>query len=253
MGCSKVPHRNIDPLLAAFLKQSGIQHVLKVPVRMRGLTSTGSVGHCYSNVMNLVEVFGGSRVIGWVYQRTAYRHFIDSKSYVDGIAIHLIGHAVWLNDKGKLSDVTAKSWLLSRDWSAFPRRDDDGHYVDFVPWLDSTAPHISCEQLDLIGFDSGNATRNGNAMLRVVDGNGTITREAYLAKIDRSFAERYFVSEEKKQRSKSVLADQAALSAYKRNTEDFGHFSGKSLITGKSLSEIRNKRKSAANKPGQKA
>lgn len=246
MGCSKVPQRDIDPLLAAFLKQSGIQHVLKVPVRMRGLTSTGSIGHCYSNVMNLVEVFGGSRVIGWVYQRSAYRHFIDSKSYADGVAINLIGHAVWLNDKGKLSDVTAKSWLFSREWSSFPRKDDEGYYVEFVPWLDCTAPHISCEQLDLIGFESGKSLRRGNALLRVVDGNETITREADLTKIDQSFAQRYFVSNEKKQRSKSVLADQAAQSAYKRNTENYGHFSGKSLTTGHSLSEIRNKRKSSA-------
>lgn len=114
-------------------------HAIKVPVRMNGLTSSGTIGKCYYNVDNLVEVFGGKTVVGWAVNFTVEENG-SGKKFTQNITIRLHGHAVWLNEEGDLSDPTAKSWEAYEQetltgnkmiWGAI--RENGKVYRQFIP------------------------------------------------------------------------------------------------------------------------
>lgn len=143
MGCEVIPHSELVlPKLSMtayhrFLKRTKLE-VLKVPTRMRGLTSSGSRGNCYYNVENLVDTFGGNVVVGWFVALDFIKTEYKGK---DAILcnIGLGGHAAWLNREGRLSDPTAKSWHTpgrlffqkSGVWGAI--KENDKIYHQFVP------------------------------------------------------------------------------------------------------------------------
>jgi hypothetical protein len=105
--CDIVPPDEIKgDNLRKFLKQAQLT-VIKVPVRQRGLTSSGGHLRCWWNVHSLVDVWGGECLLGW--------HILPKTNstwhgqYERGkILIHhqLFGHAIWINPEGRASCVT---------------------------------------------------------------------------------------------------------------------------------------------------
>ena len=109
MGCELVSYDKLEfSGYQKLIKKLGLK-VLKVPVRMRGLTSSGKGGKCYYNTDNLVEALGGNTVVGWAVKLRTDVHG-SGKNLTRAISIKLHGHAVWLNEEGNLSDPTARSW-----------------------------------------------------------------------------------------------------------------------------------------------
>ena len=76
-----------------FCNAIGISHAIEVPVRKRGMTSSGYPNQCHSNTSLLVKKFGGCVVTGFLR--------IMSNGY-----LMLLCHSVWKTPEGKMVDVT---------------------------------------------------------------------------------------------------------------------------------------------------
>lgn len=155
MGCEAVSMSHIKyEGFRRFLKSTDLE-IINVPVRMNGLTSSGSKGKCYQNVANLVEVFGGKVVVGW-YVSQLVTPLGNNKRCSRRVSIELHGHAVWLNDENKLSDPTAKNWVtLSKydpknyDLCALSKVNND-YFTRFIPLkVGSVEDCYGCESIIL--------------------------------------------------------------------------------------------------------
>lgn len=69
---------------------------IKIPIRQKGMTSTGKMLACHFNVEYLVRNYGGERITGY------YVSAWDNQ-------IQLLPHSVWKTPEGKLVDVTART------------------------------------------------------------------------------------------------------------------------------------------------
>ncbi len=142
-NCKKVnyPKLNHDGY-TKFLTQSKLEPLL-VPVRMRGLTSSGIKNYCYYNVANMVEMFGGKVVLGWSVFNFGSTLSQTQEGYNVTNMVRLFGHAMWLNAEQKLSDPTAKSWMIDADLLAKESDlwrfvwENDNAYVQFIPLLET--------------------------------------------------------------------------------------------------------------------
>jgi hypothetical protein len=92
--------------LQNFLKQAQLT-VIKVPVRQRGLTSSGGHLRCWWNVHALVAVWGGECLLGWhILPKTDFK-WCGEHGRGEAIIHHqLFGHAIWINPEGRASCVT---------------------------------------------------------------------------------------------------------------------------------------------------
>jgi len=70
--------------------------VIRVPRRQNGMTSSGEFNECHDNVKLLVELYGGTRVTGYL---------IDTLPKIPRY-ISFLCHSVWKTPEGKLVDVT---------------------------------------------------------------------------------------------------------------------------------------------------
>ena len=106
-GCSIVQPDDIKgENLRKFLQQAQLT-VIKVPVRQRGLTSSGGHLLCWWNVHALVDVWGGDCLIGWhILPKTAFKWCGEHGRDKTPIHHQLFGHAIWINPEGRASCVT---------------------------------------------------------------------------------------------------------------------------------------------------
>jgi len=97
--------------------------ILNVPVRQRGITSSGRHLQCWHNVAAAARTWGGEIVLGWTVGKmdSQGRYMRDKLGLKDKKIWKLNAHAVWLNDKEKLSCVTKVT---------FP----DTNFIQFIPW-----------------------------------------------------------------------------------------------------------------------
>jgi hypothetical protein len=130
--------------------------MLRVLVRQRGLTSSGTYGHCYSNVENLVDVFGGKRIVGWCYKKIKKQQWTDRKSSIRAEKWLLVGHACWLNDKNYISCVTGKSWIGDQHWREYLIKKNSKTYIDFIVFGEAQKGNAVLNNIEI---DKGNRVK----------------------------------------------------------------------------------------------
>ena len=84
-----------------FMKMLGCGKVYRVPLRTKGLTSSGIPNECHSNVALAVKAFGGRQIFGYSLLWTnAFGQWAPSR------ALELLHHSVWETPEGKWVDIT---------------------------------------------------------------------------------------------------------------------------------------------------
>ena len=128
-GCEVVKEEELPSFLNRLVSTIGLNKVIKVPRRKRGMTSSGKVRHCHPNVQLLVDTIGGERLVGYE---------VDvCKIATTGLYVELISHSVWITPEGKLADCTQKdsfstgSFLEMKNKYSPLRYSDDFQY--FIP------------------------------------------------------------------------------------------------------------------------
>lgn len=240
MGCEIIPASQVEfSGYRKLLKKLDLK-VLKLPVRMRGLTSSGTRGQCYNNVDNLVEVFGGRSVVGWAvkYESKQKNSSKNSQTYH---AIKLFGHAVWMTKEGNLVDVTAKSWnwyaapknLSSNIWGAI--NENGKVYHQYIPLkVGALSDHYACNMLLLTAATDTHGRlvkeweptifHKGPEMNPI-----TLTwKQVTSAIIDSKIVFR-----------ENVLEEFGSLEEFNKHRRQIGAFHEASLVSGKTLEEIR--------------
>ena len=98
-GCEVVNENILPKFVNCLVSTSGLNRVIKVPQRKRGLTSSGKEHHCHPNVQLLVDTIGGKRMVGYevIVNRLCHIRLTDLRF-----------HSVWLTPENKLVDVTKK-------------------------------------------------------------------------------------------------------------------------------------------------
>ncbi len=227
--------------LRLFLNKINKNYYL-VPVRMRGLTSSGSAGKCYFNVASLVEIFGGKVVVGWVPQYSNKTRINESGQLINVASVHLTGHAVWMNDEGKMSDPTAKASINSIQ--TLPHLINRS--VDSTMFIVNNKPNIGF--IPLMELDESISYYVESIVIeRLTNVDGGIVKEwtAYLVDDD---GLKYELSPKKLKTPNSYkkflsyVGDDGTLVAKEANrlvNQKMGTFGEKSVSTGKSLDEIR--------------
>ena len=84
-----IPKNHMD-----LLRKIGLQNIIKVKRRKRGMTSSMKPNGCHSNVRILVERDGGKQLVGYVVSKESERPF------------QIYYHSVWISPKGKVIDPT---------------------------------------------------------------------------------------------------------------------------------------------------
>ena len=84
-----IPKNHMD-----LLRKIGLQNIIKVKRRKRGMTSSMKPNGCHSNVRILVERDGGKQLVGYVVSKESERTF------------QIYYHSVWISPKGKVIDPT---------------------------------------------------------------------------------------------------------------------------------------------------
>jgi hypothetical protein len=237
--CKQIPLDLLEPVVyRKFLRRTGLNSLI-VPIRMNGLTSSGAHGKCYHNVGNLVELIGGKVVLGWAV--CAYSDTYKDKNHHEYTknTIHLMGHAIWLNPEGKMSDPTAKSWLTDADiknkkselfgftWI------NDNPYIQFIPLVYSDQ-YLGCNPydvyLEMIEDGSGKLVDDWKIRLKNEDG---YTAKLSWHRIKSSKNDSNFL--EKMGCPKTILEK----SVFDRMRRQVGYFSERSVATGMTINEIR--------------
>ncbi len=94
-----------------FIKGMGMKKVQQVPIRKVGLTGSGRLLDCHTNVSKLVYAYGGSDVRG--YEVNIHR--LDGED----VGISLNPHSVWKTPEGKLVDVSLNAQGKKEDYLYF--------------------------------------------------------------------------------------------------------------------------------------
>ncbi len=107
-GCEVAAAPDIPGWLRKTIKRTGFKPALKVPIRMKGMTSKGRPLGCHSNVEYLVHHYGGKRMLGYMVHCC-----IDEKSNVYVTDVAFMPHSVWITPEGKMVDVTKRAISLN--------------------------------------------------------------------------------------------------------------------------------------------
>lgn len=228
--CETIPEDELPFSVSAFCKRIN-GSAIRVPVRLRGLTSSGRLGGCYYNVNIATKLFGGSSLVGWVVAP-------PNSTLPSHVKAKLIGHAVWLNPQNRASCITAKSWGLEHVHEKNGRQ-----YIDMIIWKEvpSSSPFTLHDLLCvrdsvrrknlIVWFD-----RNGPQSISM-DLMNSMKAESQLANVNNNRNEQDFETRTKRSHSPEV-ALMKLIQAY----EEVGGFSEPSVATGKSYEEIKNER-----------
>ncbi len=229
-NCEVIPNEQLRDAVVEFCQRiKGTP--LRVPVRLRGLTSSGRRGGCYYNVNIATKLIGGKSLVGWVIVP-------PDPTLPPDDGVELMGHAVWLNNQNRASCVTAKSWH-----TALYTREDGRQFLDMIIWKDnpSSSPfavyNLYCVREEVsdryeivwevdrkkhsIFLDSLNATK----------------AESLFARNTHNVFEQNFEA-----RTMASFPPDLALRIIIKDHEKQGGFSEPSVATGKSYDDIKNER-----------
>lgn len=195
--------------------------ILKVPVRERGLTSSGKQQVCWVNTNELVEVFGGKTIVGWYLT-----HDERQKNW------SFSGHAIWLNKQNRASCVTKSNLDLGHKYMIIT--EGQKRYILFAVY------GIQQEYYDIVA----NVTLKGSV------GSYKIVVDYFSGRLTK-------VSEEKLNvffNNQYALDKDASALIKARGKSDFfknAHFYERSVTTQRTLAEIKAARlaKQSSNKP----
>jgi hypothetical protein len=100
-GC-EVTHIKFPLSTQLWLQKYGFTKPIQVPVRRKCMTGSGIAQQCHSNVLQLVEIYGGYRLGGYI---------VDIDEDEDGNEFtFFVSHSVWVTPEGKAVDVTAHNF-----------------------------------------------------------------------------------------------------------------------------------------------
>lgn len=101
-GCADA-RADLPPYVHQFLTNTALlQNVIGVPIRRNCFSASGQELECHSNVLNLVHVYGGTRIGGF-----AVLVKDDNSTYFQS-------HSVWCTPEGKAVCVTAVNYPMGR-------------------------------------------------------------------------------------------------------------------------------------------
>jgi hypothetical protein len=115
-GCEIVKREELPSYVSKIISKMRLPNPVKVPIRKRGMTSSGKELCCHRNVNTLTDVYGGKRMIGYSVRNT------DGK-------VELSSHSVWITPENKLVDVTRKT----KEQTFFHTNQNDLDYQYFIP------------------------------------------------------------------------------------------------------------------------
>ena len=102
-GCELVHYNELPSYVNYLIQRMELNRPIKVPIRKKGMTSSGKETYCHPNVQLLVNKFGGKRLVGYILQKHSYR-----KKGIRTKGFELLYHSVWITPEGKTVDVTKK-------------------------------------------------------------------------------------------------------------------------------------------------
>jgi hypothetical protein len=115
-----------------WLRKTFCSEIVKVGVRHEGMTGSGLQSRCHDNVDALVNIYGGSRVGGFLID--------DDNEIRSERLLRLVYHSVWLTPENRLVDVTANNFT------------DESHVI-FLP--------VVIDKLTSVQFDDMYLERRG--------------------------------------------------------------------------------------------
>ena len=69
-GCELVHYNELPSYVNYLIQRMELNRPIKVPIRKKGMTSSGKESYCHPNVQVLVNKFGGKRLVGYIFTRT---------------------------------------------------------------------------------------------------------------------------------------------------------------------------------------
>jgi len=111
-GC-EIAHGEFSLSTELWLRKSGFNSPILVPVRRNCMTGSGFANQCHSNVLNLVTIYGGHRLGGYLVTNA-----VDELG--NNITI-FFSHSVWVTPEGKAVDVTAHNFTDDRSVVFIPK------------------------------------------------------------------------------------------------------------------------------------
>jgi hypothetical protein len=223
-NCEVIPDYQLSDPVVAFCKRIN-GTAIRIPVRLRGLTSSGKRGGCYYNVNIATKLFGGKSLVGWLIKPR-------DPSLPPPVTTELFGHAVWLNSQNRASCITGKSWGSD----LIPDKDGKKS-IDMIIWKESptSSPYfvydLYCDREE-ISWLSENKWRNISQ-----DRLNAKKCENLFACKSGNLYELIFET-----RTIASNTKESALRKIIQDYEKAGGFSERSLATGKSYDDIKNDR-----------
>jgi hypothetical protein len=112
-GCKRATKR-IHKKFLPFMKKLGIRDVYEVPIRKNGMTSSGHMNRCHTNVCKLQVTYGGKVASGFLLHKekvvqltpAQHEHYSQEQKSFASVEWICIPHSVWMTPEGKLVNVT---------------------------------------------------------------------------------------------------------------------------------------------------
>jgi len=132
-GCDEVKKEELPIFVNKVISKMRLPNPIKVPIRKRGMTSSGEEYCCHRNVETIICVYGGRRMIGY------------NIGVKDG-CLNLMSHSLWITPQNEMVDITRKSenqksWMINKSYL---------DYQYFIPLIERTNEEHELE----LGFDS---------------------------------------------------------------------------------------------------
>jgi hypothetical protein len=131
-GCDEVKKEELPLYVKKIISKMGLPNPIKVPIRKRGMTSSGMEYNCHSNVVTIKSVYGGKRMIGYNIGEKEGR-------------MNLMSHSLWITPENELVDVTKKH----KEQNLWKINKGDLDFQYFIPLLE-----LKLNEEKEFGFDS---------------------------------------------------------------------------------------------------
>lgn len=130
-GC-EIVKEELPLYMKKIISKMGLPNPIKVPIRKRGMTSSGMEYNCHSNVVTIISVYGGKRMIGYNIGEKEGR-------------MNLMSHSLWITPENELVDVTKKH----KEQNLWKINKGDLDFQYFIPLLE-----LKLNEEKEFGFDS---------------------------------------------------------------------------------------------------
>ena len=132
-GCDEVKKEELPIFVNKVISKMRLPNPIKVPIRKRGMTSSGEEFRCHTNVETIICVYGGRRMIGY------------NIGVKDG-RMNLMSHSLWITPENELVDVTKKH----KEQNLWKINKGDLDFQYFIPLIERSNEEHDRE----LGFDS---------------------------------------------------------------------------------------------------